>query len=219
MQWTLLEPLPTLQSPLSYNNSDNEDIANHEAGVASLEHEKAIYQFLKQIEPAHHNIIRCFLIVPQGIFLERLATTLEFRNRNREQHPVSEYTVVRWTRQLVSAVAFLEQNGLIHGNLRPANILISKEDHIKLADFGDPVKVGERLRCATPGFSQVSNLKTFSPCIASCGSEQLAVGSCIFAISTGTELLQDAADQVQRFYLNDFPSTKGFMFGSTAATL
>lgn len=102
--------------------------------------------------------------------------------------------MIRWTTQLVRAETYLEEHGYVHGDLRPSNILLTqedstKEDHIKLCDFDATVRPGERLRTATPGFSQVSDLKTFRPCIASCGSEQLAIGSCIFAIEIGAEPL------------------------------
>jgi len=97
--------------------------------------------------------------------------------------------MIRWVRQLVNAEAYLEDLGYIHGDLRPANILLTNEGHLKLCDFDATVRPGERLRTATPGFSQISDLKTFRPCIVSSGSEQLAIGSCIFAIGTGTEPL------------------------------
>jgi serine/threonine protein kinase len=207
-----------LKVPIRYSNPDPIDITDYAAGLESLEHEKAIYEVLNERKFKHPNLLRCILAIPEGIFLERLATTLEFRNRNREKEPVSESTVIRWTTQLVSAETYLEELGYVHGDLRPANILLTKddptkEDHVKLCDFGATVTPGERLRTATPGFSQVSDLKAFHPCIASCGSEQLAIGSCIFAIETGTEPLQDAEVQVQRFFWNDFPSTHGMIFG------
>jgi serine/threonine protein kinase len=201
-----------LKAPIRYSNPDPIDIADHAAGLKSLEYEKAIYEILNERKFKHPHLLRCILAIPEGIFLERLATTLEFRNRNREKEPVCESTIVRWTIQLVSAEAYLEELGYVHGDLRPANILLTKEDHVKLCDFDATVRPGERLRTATPGFSQVSDLKTFGPCIASCGSEQLAIGSCIFAIETGTEPLQDAKDQVQRFFWNDFPSTHDMIF-------
>ncbi|KAH6692787.1 kinase-like domain-containing protein [Leptodontidium sp. MPI-SDFR-AT-0119] len=202
-----------LKVPIRYNNPDTTDIADHAGGIESLDHEKAIYEVLNERKFKHPNLLRCILAIPEGIFLERLATILEFRNRNREKEPVSESTAIRWTAQLVSAEAYLEELGYIHGDLRPSNILLTKEDHVKLCDFDATVRPGERLRTATPGFSQVSDLKTFQPCMASCSSEQLAIGSCIFAIGTGTEPLQDAVDQVQRFFWNDFPSTHGVIFG------
>jgi hypothetical protein len=156
-----------LKAPIRYNNPDTTDIADYAAGVESIEHEKAIYEVLNERKSKHPNLLRCILAIPEGIFLERLVTTLEFRNRNREKEPASESTVIRWTTQLVSAEAYLEELGYIHGDLRPANILLTKEDHVKLCDFGDTIRPGERLRTATPGFSQVSDLKTFRPCIVS----------------------------------------------------
>jgi serine/threonine protein kinase len=201
-----------LKVPICYNNPDMNDIADHAAGIVSLEREKAIYEVLNEHESKHPNLVCCILSIPEGIFLERLATTLEFRNRNREKEPVDESTMMRWIKQLVSAEAYLEELGYVHGDLRPANILLTNQDHLKLCDFDATVRPGEQLRTATPGFSQVSDLKTFQPCIASCGTEQLAIGSCIFTIRTGTEPLQDAVDQVQRFFQNDFPSTNGIGF-------
>ncbi|KAL5324992.1 hypothetical protein ACEPPN_006114 [Leptodophora sp. 'Broadleaf-Isolate-01'] len=183
-----------LKVPIRYNNPDTTDIADYAGGVESLEHEKAIYEVLNEQRFKHRNLLRCILTIPEGIFPERLATTLEFRNRNREKEPVSESTAIRWTAQLVSAEVYLEELGYIHGDLRPANILLTKEDHV---DFDATVRPGERLRTATPGFSQVADLKTFQLCMASCSSEQLAIGSCIFAIGTGAEPLQDAVSSAE----------------------
>jgi serine/threonine protein kinase len=207
-----INELVVLKVPIRYDNPDATDIEDHAAGVKALAHEKAIYKVLNEHESKHPNILHCILAIPEGLFLERLATTLEFRNRNREKEPVSEGTVTRWVKQLVSAEVYLEDLGYVHGDLRPANILLTDEDHVKLCDFDATVRPGERLRTATPGFSQVSDLHTFRPCIASSGSEQLAIGSCIFAIATGVEPLQDAVDQVQRFFQNNFPTTHGLIF-------
>ncbi|KAH7363934.1 kinase-like domain-containing protein, partial [Rhexocercosporidium sp. MPI-PUGE-AT-0058] len=178
-----------LKVPIRYNNPDTIDIADYTRGIESLDHEKAIYEVLNKREFKHPNLFRYILAIPEGIFLERLVTTLEFQNRNRESKPASESTAIRWTAQLVSAEAYLEELGYIHGDLRPANILLTREDHVKLCDFDATVRPSERLRTATPGFSQLSDLKTFQLYMASCGSEQLAIGSCIFAIGTGTEPL------------------------------
>jgi serine/threonine protein kinase len=202
-----------LKVPICYNNPDTNDITDHAAGIESLKHEKAIYDILDEQKFKHPNILCCILSIPEGIFLERLATTLEFRNRNRKNEPVNENTMMRWIKQLVSAEAYLEELGYVHGDLRPANILLTNQDHLKLCDFDASVRPGERLLTASPGFSQVSDLKTYQPCIASCSTEQLAIGSCIFTIGTGTEPLEDAVDQVRRFYYNDFPSTNGMIFG------
>jgi serine/threonine protein kinase len=49
--------------------------------------------------------------------------------------------------ELTSAVAWLETLGLVHGNLRPPNILLDNKDHLKLADF-DCV---DKIRSASKG--------------------------------------------------------------------
>jgi hypothetical protein len=84
-----------LKVPIRYSNPDPIDITDYAAGHESLEHEKAIYEVLNERKFKHPNLLRCILAIPEGIFLERLATTLEFRNRNREKEPVSESTVTR----------------------------------------------------------------------------------------------------------------------------
>jgi serine/threonine protein kinase len=142
-----------LKVPIRYNNPNTTDIADYVAGVKSIEHEKAIYKVLNKRKSKHPNLLRCILTIPEGIFLERLVTTLKFQNRNREKELVRESTVIRWTTQLVSVEAYLEELGYIHGDLRPVNILLTNEDYVKLCDFGDTIRPGERLRTATLGFS------------------------------------------------------------------
>ncbi|KAF4625567.1 hypothetical protein G7Y89_g12601 [Cudoniella acicularis] len=99
------------KTPIRYNNPDATDIASYAAGVKSIEHENVIYEILNERKSKHPNLLRYILAIPEGIFLERLATTLEFRNRGREKEPASESTVIRWTKQLVSAEAYLEELG------------------------------------------------------------------------------------------------------------
>ena len=39
-------------------------------------------------------------------------------------------------RQIVSAVAFIHENGYAHRDLKPENLLLDEEQNIKLIDFG-----------------------------------------------------------------------------------
>jgi hypothetical protein len=83
-----------LKVPISYNNPNTTNIVDYVAGVELIEHEKAIYEVLNKRKSKHPNLLCCILAIPEGIFLERLVTTLEFRNRNREKEPASESTVI-----------------------------------------------------------------------------------------------------------------------------
>ncbi|HEX4046915.1 MAG TPA: serine/threonine-protein kinase, partial [Elusimicrobiota bacterium] len=41
-----------------------------------------------------------------------------------------------WLEELASALAYVHAKGLIHCDLKPANILLDEEGHVRLADFG-----------------------------------------------------------------------------------
>ncbi|HQL24869.1 MAG TPA: protein kinase, partial [candidate division Zixibacteria bacterium] len=43
-------------------------------------------------------------------------------------------------RQVAAAVDFAHKNNILHGNLRPSNILFDKDDVVKLSDFALPIQ-------------------------------------------------------------------------------
>ena len=58
--------------------------------------------------------------------------------------------------QLMSAVFYCHSKGLYHGDIKPENILITKDDKgkviLKLADFGMATKSLCMCYCGTPGY-------------------------------------------------------------------
>ena len=61
-------------------------------------------------------------------------TDLETRidDRNNLELPAA----LRYLRQILSAVGFAHEHKVIHRDIRPSNVLIDKEDNIKVTDFG-----------------------------------------------------------------------------------
>lgn len=49
---------------------------------------------------------------------------------------VSPVKILDWLRECLEALEYLHAQGILHGDLKPANILVNREGHIKLVDFG-----------------------------------------------------------------------------------
>ncbi|KAI0701035.1 kinase-like domain-containing protein [Cytidiella melzeri] len=42
----------------------------------------------------------------------------------------------RWIGEIADGIDYVHREGIVHGDLRGVNILVDKDDHIKIADFG-----------------------------------------------------------------------------------
>jgi cyclin-dependent kinase 1 len=50
--------------------------------------------------------------------------------------PLSAQTIKSFTHQMLSGLHFCHVRGVMHRDLKPQNVLVSKEGRLKLADFG-----------------------------------------------------------------------------------
>ncbi len=163
---------------------DLQNLLSKEAeNVASIEREKAIYDIIAS--KPHPNLLQCILCAPEGIFLHRQLATLRERLVQDKFHEIKENTRIRWSREITSAASWLEELGLAHGDLRPSNIFLDRNDHVKLGDFDCAVKIGEDLRAFVSPFWKYSADGSFDK--AGARTEQFALGSCMYIIFTGVE--------------------------------
>ena len=176
-----------------------------EESIKSMENEKAIYRIL--MEYRHPNLVHGILIVPEGIFMQRLQTTLQSRIDQSATSPISPDCQLRWIQQLINAVVWFEQLGYVHGDIRPANILLDTMGNIKLGDFDATVKKGEELLAASEPFCKLN--KGYETPPAGPVSEQFALGSCIYTIQYGKIPLHefDPPTRVLKLMRNEFPVT------------
>ncbi|KAG6161378.1 hypothetical protein E4U51_007160 [Claviceps purpurea] len=103
----------------------------------------------------------------------------------KHPHP----NIARWITQLASALSWIEGLAFVHGDLRPANILLTANDNIRLADFDVSVKIGEPYAKLNGGLK----FPDAGPI-----TEQFALGSCICTIHT--------PDRIRKLMNNEFPS-------------
>ena len=57
--------------------------------------------------------------------------------------------------ELTSAAAWLEFLGLVHGDLRPANLLLDGNDDLKLADFDCVGNIGSKSQGSAPPWARL----------------------------------------------------------------
>ncbi|TAQ88594.1 hypothetical protein B7494_g3112 [Chlorociboria aeruginascens] len=117
-----------------------------------------------------------------------------------------------WTAELCAAVAWLESLGLIHGDLRPTNILIDAEDHFKLVDFDCVERIGTRSYGGAPPWARLrpedgigeGSFGFYGP-----KTEQFAIGSLVYFMTRGFEPYEDLddpeTDVIDLFKENIFP--------------
>lgn len=55
---------------------------------------------------------------------------------DRMVKPTSWWTALKLLKQIVAGMDFAHKNNIVHGNLKPVNILFDREEVVKIADFG-----------------------------------------------------------------------------------
>lgn len=167
-----------------------------------LVQENNIYDELEKHSPSPHEI-QSFLRLPNANFMPFLSGGSLQQRLEANQHLDDRHnfvsvlklepmeTVERWAAELSGAVAWLESLGLVHGDLRPENLLLDAEDHLKLVDFDCVDKIGKKSLGNPPPWARVlgseAGAQSGSFGINGPQTEQFAIGSLLYAMSRGHE--------------------------------
>ena len=91
----------------------------------------------------HHSHI--LTILDYGIADETafIVTAYASKGTLRQRHPkntrVAPFTVLDYVQQISAALAYVHDQGLVHRDVKPQNILVNEQEHLLLADFGTVV--------------------------------------------------------------------------------
>ena len=116
--------------------------SDYETQVSALEKEYGIVTSLDN----HPRIIKFFGFVKDEkevqimIIMEYLEGG-SLADKLKDQKPLPNYSVYKYFVQILEGVEFLHQRKIYHSDIKPANILLTSEDNIKICDFG--IAVGE----------------------------------------------------------------------------
>ncbi|OAA42758.1 Protein kinase-like domain protein [Metarhizium rileyi] len=170
--------------------------------------EVRIYELFSQ-HPLCPSVVQCFFYTENGIFLEYMRD-VSLCYRIQKNHILDKKTHVvikvekleplrlrkQWMNELAQAVAFLESLNLAHGDLRPENILLDR-DQLKLSDFDCTAEFGADFDACMAPYGRILN--SDEPDHGRCGSagflgprtEQFALGSLYYFINYGFEVYGD----------------------------
>ncbi|MBU3825428.1 MAG: serine/threonine protein kinase [Candidatus Oceanisphaera merdipullorum] len=114
----------------------NRDLREHQGADALLFGEFRLGSQLR-----HSNIVRHlhFEICPQhqhGFFTLEWVTGLTLEERLRQAGIMPPALRLKWARQLVAALLHCHEQGVIHADLKPANLLLDQHQDLLLFDFG-----------------------------------------------------------------------------------
>lgn len=166
---------------------------------AELERENAIYDILERHASCPY-IMQSFYRTAKANFLPFMLASLEtrlHRNQRCEKYKVLQVLRVEdrrlvecWAAELCAADAWLESLGLVHGDLRPANILFDERDHLKLTDFDCAARIGDASYGSAPPWARLypdpqtgkGRYGLYGP-----KTEQFAIGSLLYCMTRGHE--------------------------------
>jgi serine/threonine protein kinase len=119
------------------------EFSEDEEGQLDFERETSIYGDLQRGSGSPY-ITKLIEKWRDGLVLERHSCTL--RSRLQEKRPFSIERRTQWVIEACKGLAFLHQNGIMHGDVGCHNFLVDKEGYIKLCDFAGSKRKGEIAR-------------------------------------------------------------------------
>ena len=167
----------------------NENFARHEHALVSLQQETKKTQRL-----SHPNIVSAYDFDRDGDIAFMTMELLQGQSLDhllrQNKSGLSESRALHILRQVLEAVAYAHQQGVVHADLKPANIFITQTGQVKVLDFGiaraiyteSSVQQASAIQAFTPAYASISVLSGSAP---DTKDDLFALGCIFYMLFTG----------------------------------
>jgi 5'-AMP-activated protein kinase, catalytic alpha subunit len=131
------------------------------ASIKSEADQERLSKELKILRKARHpNIIQLYEILEDGHYyylVTEFASRGEMFEHIVRNEKLTEFEASKFIQQLLNAIEYLHELGVVHRDLKPENILLDYKYNVKIVDFGlsDIYLKGEMLKtaCGSPCYA------------------------------------------------------------------
>lgn len=115
------------------------------------------------------------------------------RDAGSIRRPMDPRELLATATSLLEALAYVHQEGVVHGDLKPGNVLVRSAGDVVLADFGgarltDPTKITTGLAGGAQGTPLYLAPEQFHGAPAGVSTDLFATGAILWELATGTPL-------------------------------
>ncbi|MDN6730839.1 MAG: Stk1 family PASTA domain-containing Ser/Thr kinase [Atopostipes suicloacalis] len=172
---------------------------------------------LSTTELDHPNIVNIY-DVGEGeqpyIVMEHI-DGMDLKDYIKENHPIPYQKVIDIMSQILDGIAYAHQNNVIHRDIKPHNILIFHNGHVKITDFGIALAISQN--SITQTNSLLGSVQYMSPeqargNIVTKKSDIYSLGIVLYELLTGTVPFdgESAVSVALKHFQSDIPSLKEF---------
>lgn len=172
---------------------------------------------LSTTELDHPNIVNIYDVGEgkQPYIVMEYIDGMDLKDYIKENHPIPYQKVIDIMSQILDGIAYAHQNNVIHRDIKPHNILIFHNGHVKITDFGIALAISQN--SITQTNSLLGSVQYMSPeqargNIVTKKSDIYSLGIVLYELLTGNVPFdgESAVSIALKHFQSDMPSLRDF---------